>query len=304
LISTWRRILIAGGFIIGIAIVALLAIVAYALLGEDDGEPGPQVAQRTQTATPAATPIPTPQAPTPTPAPEPTPEPTQAPPLPAPVEEQPPPVEEPPPLPPTEEPPAAPPPVEEPPLPAETPIDPMLQSCLDGSQEACVLACAGGIEQACALVQTPSTQAPGAAFAQDCQSWIDAGAPAEDFEGMAACTLLATEICTAWLSDPSVAGGADACTLVEMLSGYSSSPPAAGPLMQPESPRSADLSQCIRWLAGLSSLEITGRSACRQVASDAATKGDYDLRNCIRWLAGLSSLEVTGRSACRQVTSY
>jgi hypothetical protein len=49
--SVWRRALVVSGFVIGIAIVALLAIVAYALLSEDDGEPGPQVAQATQTAT-------------------------------------------------------------------------------------------------------------------------------------------------------------------------------------------------------------------------------------------------------------
>jgi hypothetical protein len=42
--------------------------------------------------------------------------------------------------------------------------------------------------------------------------------------------LFAGEICTAWLSDPSVAGGAEACALVEMLSGYTSSPPSTGPL--------------------------------------------------------------------------
>jgi len=64
----WRRILIVGGFVIGIAVVALLAIIAYALVSDDRGEPVAQVPQPTQTATPATvvasttvvTPTPTP----------------------------------------------------------------------------------------------------------------------------------------------------------------------------------------------------------------------------------------------------
>lgn len=167
----WRRVLIVGGVVLGIAIVALLAVIAYALLGEEDGEPAAQVAQPTTTATPTpvvartpeATPTPTPPPPTPTP----TPEPTEEPPPPAPVEEQPPPVEEPPPVdeppppPPTEEPPPPPPPpTEEPPPPPATEeppppsaeeflMDIMVQGCEGGSWEACVQACEGGIEEAC-----------------------------------------------------------------------------------------------------------------------------------------------------------
>lgn len=64
-------------------------------------------------------------------------------------------------------------------------------------------------------------QLPQSTYADDCQAWLDAGAPAEDSEGMAACTLLASEVCTAWLSDPSVPGGSDACALLETLTAYS-----------------------------------------------------------------------------------
>lgn len=87
--------------IIGVAIVALLAVIAYALLSDEDGEPAAQVAQPTATATPTLavtrTPVPTP---TPTPPP-PTPSPKPV------VEEQPPPaltIDEPAPLLATEEP--------------------------------------------------------------------------------------------------------------------------------------------------------------------------------------------------------
>lgn len=117
--------LIVGGFMIGIAVVAVLAIMAYALLTADDGEPAAQAAQPTATATPtpvvtrtpvvALTPSPPPLAPTATP--EPTRQPTEEPPPPPPIEDQPPPMEEaPPPPPPTEEP--APPTEQPPPSPA------------------------------------------------------------------------------------------------------------------------------------------------------------------------------------------
>lgn len=60
--SIWRRALVVSGFVIGIAIVALLAIVAYAVLSEDDGEPEAPVAQPTQAATQGSPATPTPGA--------------------------------------------------------------------------------------------------------------------------------------------------------------------------------------------------------------------------------------------------
>jgi len=92
----WRRILISGGFAIGVAIVALLAVIAFALVSEDNGGHGAEVARVTATATasPAATATPRPT-PTPAPTPQPTPEPTEEPPPPT-QEEPPPPTPEPP----------------------------------------------------------------------------------------------------------------------------------------------------------------------------------------------------------------
>jgi len=133
----WRRMLIVGGFMIGIAIVALLAVIAYALLSEESGGPAGQVAQPTATPTPVVTRTPVatltptlpPPAPTATPEPTPSPEPAveeQAPPpvepQPPPQEVQPPPPTEPPPPPPTEEPatPTPPPPTPTAPLPTPT----------------------------------------------------------------------------------------------------------------------------------------------------------------------------------------
>jgi len=49
----WRRILIAGAFAVGVAIVGLLALNAYALLSDDDGGAAPHVAQPTEIATPS-----------------------------------------------------------------------------------------------------------------------------------------------------------------------------------------------------------------------------------------------------------
>lgn len=58
--NTWRRILVAGGFGTGVAMVASLALLAYALLSGGDGESDAAVSQITPTATPeprlAATP--------------------------------------------------------------------------------------------------------------------------------------------------------------------------------------------------------------------------------------------------------
>jgi len=91
--TTWRRILIAGAYAGGIAIVALLAISAYALrFGDDDGSDAEvahitatatatATARPTTTATPRVTPTPTAR-PTPTPLPSPAPTPT---PLPSPA---------------------------------------------------------------------------------------------------------------------------------------------------------------------------------------------------------------------------
>ena len=58
----WRGTLVAGGFAIGVAIVGLLAIIAYALLSRQDEEPARHVAQATQTATPGPSPIAVPAA--------------------------------------------------------------------------------------------------------------------------------------------------------------------------------------------------------------------------------------------------
>jgi hypothetical protein len=115
----WRRILVAVGFGIGIAVVALLAIIAYALLSDEGGGPPPQVAQPTETATPRPSPTATPRA-SPTAAlPTVTPEATQ--------QATPQATEEPPPAPviqeqpsPTQEEPA--PPTEEPPVPTQEPL--------------------------------------------------------------------------------------------------------------------------------------------------------------------------------------
>ena len=80
---SWRRILISAGFAAGVAIVALLAIIAYALLSDEGGGSPPQVAQPAQTATPRPSPTatlrPTPTAPLSTATPEPTAEPTSGP---------------------------------------------------------------------------------------------------------------------------------------------------------------------------------------------------------------------------------
>jgi hypothetical protein len=122
---TWQRILIAGGGAIGVAIIGLLAVIAYALLSGDGGGPDAEVARITQTATasptasatPRPTPSPAPPTATPEPTPEATPEPPQEPPppppvvqepAPIPVEQQPPPTQEPPP--PTPQPTPTPPP--------------------------------------------------------------------------------------------------------------------------------------------------------------------------------------------------
>lgn len=58
----WRGILVAGGFAIGVAIAALLAVIAYALLSRQDEEPARHVAQATQTATPGPSSIAVPAA--------------------------------------------------------------------------------------------------------------------------------------------------------------------------------------------------------------------------------------------------
>jgi len=116
---------------IGVAIVGLLAVIAFALLSEDGGGPAAEVAHLTPaaTTTPAATatprPTPTPMPPTPTlePTPQPIPEATAQPTEePSPIQEvPPPPTEGPPPV--TEEPPAS---TEEPPpsQPTEEPSTP------------------------------------------------------------------------------------------------------------------------------------------------------------------------------------
>jgi len=64
---TWSRILMAGGFAVGIAIVVPLAVIAYALLSGDDG-PEAEVARITQTATVSPTVTTTSEA-TPSPSP-------------------------------------------------------------------------------------------------------------------------------------------------------------------------------------------------------------------------------------------
>ena len=126
----WRGIVTAGAFTVGVAIVALLGVIAYALLTSDGSGPDAEVARITQTATasptatatPRPTPIPAPPTATPEATPQPTQEPTPPPavvqePAPIPVEQQPPPTQEPPPPPPpTEEPP--------PPTPQPTPLPP------------------------------------------------------------------------------------------------------------------------------------------------------------------------------------
>ena len=69
---TWQRILITGGVVTGVAIVALLAVIAYVLLSGNGGGSGTQVARITPTAavsaaatrTPRGTPAPTAPAPT------------------------------------------------------------------------------------------------------------------------------------------------------------------------------------------------------------------------------------------------
>lgn len=48
----WRRILIVGGFVLGVGIVGLLAFNTYAILTEEDGKTEPQLAEATETATP------------------------------------------------------------------------------------------------------------------------------------------------------------------------------------------------------------------------------------------------------------
>jgi hypothetical protein len=205
----WRRVLIIGGFVVGAAMVALLAVIAYALLSEDDGGPAVQVAQPTATSTPRpvvtrtplATPTPTPPPPPPTQTAEPTPEATEEPPPPAPVEEQPPPAQEQPAIPPpTEE---APPPTEEPP-PATQPPSP-----------------------------APPTEAPSyelpeylVAFAEACLAWIDAGAPPADTGGWAACQVIADDVCAAW--ERGVPGTAEDCSLLRSVQPSYPAPSSTG----------------------------------------------------------------------------
>jgi hypothetical protein len=392
----WRGALAASGFIVGLAIVGLLAVIAYAMLSSDDSDSGAEVGRLTQTATPrpsptarpTATPTPpatTPPTATPEPTPEVTPEPTQEPPPPAPVvqepvvpvvEEQPPPAqEEPPPQPPTV---AASCPdvipgtyvgsvvIDGVVAPAGTLVvarvgdkDWATTQVSNGTYvfdvpevEYQYAGCfAGGIvsflvdgrfanesiewrsglhdlDLTVGAIAAPSPTQSTSAIA--CQAWMDAGAPADDTEGFLACTAWAAEVCNAWLLDPSVVGGAEACALVEMLAGSTQPVGQGSPDLarcinwlagfssleitgrsacrsaesEAEMAGNWDLGRCIKWLAGFSSLEITGRSACRQAADDAAMQRNYDLHDCLRWLAGLSSLEVTGRSGCRQVASY
>ena len=124
-----QRILIVGGFGIGVGILALLFVIAYALLRGNDGGSELETAQitatasasPTTTATPLATPSSVPATATPERTPEVTPEPTEQPPPPTPVVQQPvlPPVEEQPP--PQEEPPQ---PTKEPPPPTPEPTPP------------------------------------------------------------------------------------------------------------------------------------------------------------------------------------
>jgi hypothetical protein len=207
------RVLIVGGFIIGMAIVSLLAFSTYSILSEDDGAPGAQVAQHAQTATPRplvtrtplATPTPTPPPPTPSPALEPTSEPTEEPPpSPPPTEEPPPPPMEESPPPPTEEPPP-PAPVEEPP-PIDEPPPPLTE------------------EPSPPPTQGPPSS-PESTYAAACQAWIDAGQSPDDLEGASACISFLSEVCLAYLSDPSVVGGAEACQALDILLAYYPQPP-------------------------------------------------------------------------------
>lgn len=194
-----QRVLIVGGVVLGVAIMGLLAFNTYAILSEDDGGPGAQVAQPTQgatptpTATPVAMPTPTPLPPMPTVTPEPTIE-EQPPP---PVEEEPAAAEEPPPVQEEAPPPQEPPPIQQAPLATEQPPAP--------------------------------TQPPWATSAQDCQRWVDAGGPADDPTGFASCLTFASELCTAWQTDPTLPSGAEACALLTTLSG--STAPSTGSLL-------------------------------------------------------------------------
>lgn len=75
----WRGFLVAAAFAVGMAIVGLLAVVAYALLSGGDGGPAAEVASITQTATasPSATAMPRATTAPPTSTPEATPEPPE-----------------------------------------------------------------------------------------------------------------------------------------------------------------------------------------------------------------------------------
>ena len=210
---TWSRILMAGGFAVGIAIVVPLAVIAYALLSGDDG-PEAEVARITQTATvsptatatPRPTPSPAPPTATPESTPQATPEPTEEPPPPPPIVQEPvsPPVEQQaPPL--QEQPPPPPPPTEEPlaptsELPAPTVAPPPPTPT--------------------ALPPTPEPSSGAAA----CQAWIDAGQPPNSAD-LFACISFLTEVCLAYQSDPSVVGGAEACQALDILLGRYPQPP-------------------------------------------------------------------------------
>jgi hypothetical protein len=118
---TWRRILISSGIVIGVAIVALPAVIAYALLGGNNDASDAEIVRITTAITASPTEIATPPRATPSPPPtarleptrEATPKPTQEPPSPT-VQASP--------SPPVEEPPAV--PKEEPPPPTPTPPQP------------------------------------------------------------------------------------------------------------------------------------------------------------------------------------
>jgi hypothetical protein len=208
----WRRILIAGGPIVGIFILGLLAFTSYAILSNGDGQSDQQAARLTATpgptrsltapATPQGTPSLTPPPPTPSPELEqPTPVVTivheEAPP---PTEEQAPPTQEAPP--PTAEPI---PPTPEPPAPTATPPPPTPTSP-PPTQEL-----------------SPTSQSSNAAA---CQAWIDAGQPPNDTGGVLACISFLTEVCLAYQSNPSVAGGAEACQALDILLGRYTQPPS------------------------------------------------------------------------------
>ena len=216
--STWHRVVIAGGLALGVAIVGL-AVIAYALLSGDDNGHGAEVARITQTATASPTttmtprPTPTPRAATPEPTPQATPQQTQEPAPIQPIVQQPvpPSVEE-----------QAPPPQEEPPPPEEPPAR---------TSESSALTVAPPPPTPTALAPTPepsSTTSGGAppVVAARCQAWIDAGQPPTDTEGLFACVSVLTELCLAYQSNPSVAGGAEACQALDILVGSYPQPPA------------------------------------------------------------------------------